>query len=264
MAGNYANVVEHLEMTRGEDSKEDFITEELVTPHDFTEEYLKGEEIRKWKAECTILKKENEKLRLAMQNLLIKQKESLSEVYVQEREFEQPNHMNQANARFLNVITYNIDEYEHDNEAYDRFVVRRIFGYMNGLQDNDVTFIGRRGVQRPYRNRPVVISFSTQEAKISFMSQIWKLKDGPFMFQKINVSEDYTRRDRRLLREWIKEAKKKTKRDSPLGIRWVVVNTRSGGLKLEPKDNQTTNSSYHWGDISLPTYSPPFQSFSLN
>ena len=63
------------------------------------------------------------------------------------------------------------------------------------------------------------------------MSSLWRLKNGPEKFRKISITDDYTQEERREIKRWVDEAKRRTQEIDD-GYVWKVRGSPRSKLRL--------------------------------
>ena len=66
----------------------------------------------------------------------------------------------------------------------------------------------RLGSKKPGANRPIMLCMQTATDKDEFMSKLWMLKQLQVKF-KLSITNDYTKDERKAIRELVDEAKKR-------------------------------------------------------
>lgn len=120
--------------------------------------------------------------------------------------------------RAKNIVIYNIDESKakknEDKRKDDETLFSQICETIDitYLEDNDVTKITRIGEKKDDNVRPLLVCFSEQIHKESFMENLKKLKGTDF--KSISVRHDMNRTEREITRNLAKEADAKNSQRS--------------------------------------------------
>ena len=130
--------------------------------------------------------------------------------------------------RELNIIIHGLAEKENGKE-YDREIIKQLFDTV-GIQYEPCSTADRLGRKTTDRTRPIRLRMETHEEKGKFMSMLGKLKYGPEVLHKISITDDYTQEERDEIRQWVEEAKTRTK--SGEGCIWKVRGSPTNGLRL--------------------------------
>ena len=130
--------------------------------------------------------------------------------------------------RELNIIIHGLEEKESGKE-YDREIIKQLFDTV-GIQYAPCSSADRLGRKTTDRTRPIRLRMETHKEKGNFMSMLGKLKYGPEVFRKISITDDYTQEERSEIRQWVQEAKNRTK--SGEGCVWKVRGSPTNGLRL--------------------------------
>ena len=77
----------------------------------------------------------------------------------------------------------------------------------------------------------VRITMESHEEKQKLMSSLWRLKNGPEKFRKISITDDYTQEERREIKRWVDEAKRRTQEVDD-GYVWKVRGSPRSKLRL--------------------------------
>ena len=73
--------------------------------------------------------------------------------------------------------------------------------------------ITRLGKQEANKGRAIKVEMNNKEEKQKVMSNLKYLKGTEDFFGKIRITDDYTREERDMLREWVKKAEEKSRND---------------------------------------------------
>ena len=162
-----------------------------------------------------------------------KRKRSSGREFVEAIYVRTPESTNKLNAetedrRELNIIIHGLVEEENGKE-YDREIIKQLFDTV-GIQYAPCSSADRLGRKTTDRTRPIRLRMETHKEKGNFMSMLGKLKYGPEVFRKISITDDYTQEERNEIRQWVEEAKKRTK--SGEGCIWKVRGSPTNGLRL--------------------------------
>ena len=76
----------------------------------------------------------------------------------------------------------------------------------------------RLGSKRPDANRPIMLRMRTISEKEEFMSKLWMLGQ---LKKKLSITHDYTIDERKVIKEYVEEAKKRNN-TSTTGYVWKV------------------------------------------
>jgi len=106
--------------------------------------------------------------------------------------------------RDRNVIIHGLEEEEGST---DKERIDEIFETTN-MGPGPVSFY-RLGGKKPGANRPIMLRMQTATDKEEFMSNLWMLKQLQTKFKKLSITHDYTKDERKAIRELVDEAKKR-------------------------------------------------------
>ena len=67
--------------------------------------------------------------------------------------------------------------------------------------------------------------------KEEFMSKLWMLKYIRMKFKKLSITHDYTQNERKIIKSYVEEAKKRNMSDTK-GYKWQVRGTPRQGMSL--------------------------------
>ena len=126
--------------------------------------------------------------------------------------------------RELNIIVHGLKEDSTDP------VVKELFDTLKIAQHPE-TSTDRLGAKSPDKIRPIRITMESYERKQKLMSSLWRLKNGPEKFRKISITEDYTQDERREIKRWVDEAKRRTQEVDD-GYVWKVRGSPRSKLRL--------------------------------
>ena len=112
--------------------------------------------------------------------------------------------------RKLNIIIHGLKE---DNAGMDQNIIKELFDTV-GVEYKSTIAIDRLGRKSTGKTRPIRLSMETTKAKLDFMSQLGKLKHGPFKFKRISITDDYTQEEREEIRKLVEEARERSKDES--------------------------------------------------
>ena len=129
--------------------------------------------------------------------------------------------------RELNVIVHGITE--DDTGARTDVIVAELCDTL-GLNYQPTTLADRLGSKSPEKSRPIRITMESYERKREFMSKLWRLKHGPPKFQKISITEDFTQEERKEIKRWVDEAKRRT--DLEKGYVWKIRGSPRSKIRM--------------------------------
>ena len=145
-------------------------------------------------------------------------RELVEAIYVRKSESTNKFNTEIEDGRELNIIIHGLEEKESWKE-YDREIIKQLFDTV-GIQYAPCSSADRLGRKTTDRTRPIRLRMETQEEKGNFMSMLGKLKYGPEVLRKISITDDYTQEERNEIRQWVEEAKNRTR--SGEGYIWKV------------------------------------------
>ena len=155
-------------------------------------------------------------------------RELVEAIYVRKSESTNKFNTEIEDSRELNIIIHGLEEKESGKE-YDREIIKQLFDTV-GIQYAPCSSADRLGRKTTDRTRPIRLSMETKEEKRNFMSMLGKLKYGPEVLRKISITDDYTQEERNEIRQWVEEAKNRTR--SGEGYIWKVRGSPTNGLRL--------------------------------
>ena len=126
--------------------------------------------------------------------------------------------------RELNIIVHGLKEDGTDpgvKEVFDTLKIKQHPG----------TSTDRKGTKSEDKIQPVRITMESYEEKQKFMSSLWRLKNGPEKLRKISITDDYTQEERREIKRWVDEAKRRTQEVDD-GYVWKVRGSPRSKLRL--------------------------------
>ena len=126
--------------------------------------------------------------------------------------------------REKNVIIHGLLE---DEELTDKERIDEIFLTTN-TEQSQLTFF-RLGSKKPGSSRPIMVRMQTIADKEEFMSKLWMLKR--LQRKNLSITNDYSIDERRKIKEYAEEAKKRNNFDTK-GYKWKVRGTPREGMKL--------------------------------
>jgi hypothetical protein len=152
-------------------------------------------------------------------------KETKNDDLVQERERE---------LRSANLIIYGVDEAPeapdnqtnpqvHDEKFISSFL--EVIGVTSRPKQ-----IMRLGKRNDNSKRPIKLVMNNTDDKEKVMSRLGNLKNADEVFRKLSVREDYTIKERELIREWVNKAERKNVEENTKA--WKVRGTPKNGLRL--------------------------------
>ena len=106
--------------------------------------------------------------------------------------------------RDRNVIIHGLEEEEGST---DKERIDNIFETTN-TEPGPLSFY-RLGGKKPGANRPIMLRMKTATDKEGFMSNLWMLKQLQTKFKKLSITHDYTKDERKAIRELVDESKKR-------------------------------------------------------
>ena len=115
---------------------------------------------------------------------------------------------------------------EKETEMTDKEHIDEIFKTTN-TESCPIAFY-RLGSKRPDANRPIMLRMRTISEKEEFMSKLWMLGQ---LKMKLPITHDYTIDERKVIKEYVEEAKKRNS-TSTKGYVWKVRGTPRNGMKL--------------------------------
>ena len=107
----------------------------------------------------------------------------------------------------------------------------------------DPKYVGRIGVKREGRSRPLKVVFESDSQKQGLFGNLKALK-GNEKYQSMSISDDYTYAERQVLKSWANQAKEKNNQElKDSNIIWRVRGNPKSGLILKkfnkaPQSNQ--------------------------
>ena len=131
-----------------------------------------------------------------------------------------------SDRRELNIIIHGLKE---DGKVSQCPVTNELFETLE-LKHHPTTSVDRLGAKSQDKIRPIRVTMESYERKQEFMSSLWKLKHGPDKFQKISITDDYTQDERREIKRWVEEAKKRTQDED--GYVWKVRGSPRSKIRL--------------------------------
>ncbi len=129
--------------------------------------------------------------------------------------------------RGLNIIVHGLKE--DGMSARTNPIVKELFDTLE-MKHHPTTSADRLGAKSPVKIRPIRVTMESYERKRQFMSSLWRLKHGPDKFQKISITDDYTQEERREIKRWVDEAKKRTQMED--GYVWKVRGSPRSKIRL--------------------------------
>ncbi|MEO2160791.1 MAG: hypothetical protein ABGX14_06775, partial [bacterium] len=90
--------------------------------------------------------------------------------------------------------------------------------------------IMRIGKRNDKGMRPIKLVMNSTDDKEKVMSRLGNLKNADEVFNKLSVRDDYTIKERELIREWVNKAEKKNVEENTKA--WKVRGTPKNGLRL--------------------------------
>ena len=112
--------------------------------------------------------------------------------------------------RETNIIIYGALEQTNNTEEtqnHDEQYVSKMFNII-GCQKKPKTIM-RLGTIHPDKPRPLKLVMSNMDDKEQVMKRLVNLKNAPENYRKINVRDDLSVEERKLVQEWVKKAAKK-------------------------------------------------------
>ena len=89
----------------------------------------------------------------------------------------------------------------------------------------------RLGAKITGKIRPIMIRMKKISDKQEFMSKLWMLKNIRTKFKKLSITQDYTQDERKIIKSYVEEAKKRNMSDT-IGYKWKVRGTPRQGMSL--------------------------------
>ena len=89
----------------------------------------------------------------------------------------------------------------------------------------------RLGVKQPDKIRPILLRMQTISDKAEMMSKLWMLKHARINLKKLSITNDYTLNERKIIKEYVEEAKKRNTTGAN-GYAWKVRGTPTNNLRL--------------------------------
>ena len=133
--------------------------------------------------------------------------------------------------RETNIIIYGAPEQTNNTEQtqnHDEQYVSNMF-YHLGCQKKPKTIM-RLGAIHPDKPRPLKLEMSNMHDKEQVMKRLVNLKNAPDEYRKINVRDDLSVEERKLVKEWVKKAAKRNEEENT--DEWRVRGTPKNGLRL--------------------------------
>ena len=146
--------------------------------------------------------------------------------------------------RQRNVIIHGTEETSGDDEEQktaDENFVRDLLKDIS--YKADPKYVGRIGVKREGRSRPLKVVFESDSQKQGLFGNLKALK-GNEKYQSMSISDDYTYAERQVLKSWANQAKEKNNQEpKDSNIIWRVRGNPKSGLILKkfnkaPQSNQ--------------------------
>ena len=125
-----------------------------------------------------------------------------------------------TNEREGNIIIYGLEEV--GDNAIDENKVKDVFDAVN-VKYKPISMY-RLGAKQEDKIRPLMVCLQSKEEKGDFMSKLWKLKYARDKFKRISITHDYTLEERKTIKEWVKEAKRRNMNENE-GYTWKVRGT---------------------------------------
>ena len=108
-----------------------------------------------------------------------------------------------------------------DDESFVRILCENVCGENSGIKR-----ILRIGQREQEKNRPVKVIFKDEAEKKRIMSNLSALK-GKTEYMNLRITHDYSILERKLIREWVKQAKEKSEKSETLTFK-VWGNIKEG------------------------------------
>ena len=132
--------------------------------------------------------------------------------------------------RSRNFVIHGAEEYGTTTEAIKKLDTAYVLDILKHIgishKPESVTRLGKGASKR----RPIKVVMKSKEDKGSVMKNLSKLKGTVDEFGKISITEDYTQTEREKLKQWIEDAKAKSKNDSQ--YTYKVRGDPKNGLRL--------------------------------
>ena len=136
---------------------------------------------------------------------------------------------NERERRATNLIIYGIKEVtdnglkEHD----EQFVASFLDTIGIAMRPQQITRLGKPNEDK---KRPVKLVMDSVDDKEQIMARLSNLKNADEVYRTLSVREDYTIKERELIREWVSKAEQKNKEENT--HKWKVRGTPKNGLRL--------------------------------
>ena len=129
------------------------------------------------------------------------------------------------NDRERNLIIHGLKE---EDESTDRERINEILRTTN-TELSSLSFY-RLGGKKTGTNRPIMVRMQTITDKEEFMSKLWMLKQ--LKMKKLSITNDYTMDERKIIKQYVEEAKKRNNNTGTHGYVWKVRGTPRNGMRL--------------------------------
>jgi hypothetical protein len=157
---------------------------------------------------------------LAITNLTSVIESTKNDDLVQEKERER---------RATNLIIYGINEVtDNDLKEHDeQFVASFLDTIGIAMRPQQITRLGKTNEDK---KRPVKLVMDSVDDKEQIMARLSNLKNAEEVYRTLSIREDYTIKERELIREWVSKAEQKNKEENTHN--WKVRGTPKNGLRL--------------------------------
>ena len=132
-----------------------------------------------------------------------------------------------TNEREGNIIIYGLEEV--GDNAIDENKVKDVFDAVN-MKYKPISMY-RLGAKQEDKIRPLMVCLQSKEEKGDFMSKLWKLKYARDKFKRISITHDYTLEERKTIKEWVKEAKRRNMNENER-YTWKVRGTPKTEMRI--------------------------------
>ena len=131
--------------------------------------------------------------------------------------------------RMNNLIIYNVDETDsNDCKKHDQDFVSAFLDTI-GVVSRPKEVI-RLGTRTDNRHRPLKLTMKNNEDKEQIKSRLVNLREADEIYRKVSVRDDYTLKERDLVKDMVQQAKEKNENEGTDA--WKVRGTPKNGLRL--------------------------------
>ena len=91
----------------------------------------------------------------------------------------------------------------------------------------------RLGIKQVDRSRPLMVCLQTKEDKYEVLSKLWRLKYATNNINKgISITHDYTLEERKIIKEFVNEAKRKNIHEKEVDYVWKVRGSPKSNMRI--------------------------------